>query len=568
MTSPIELKNTDILLKYINCVERVLFIDNKWMGEYQDILSNLEKEYKGVPLFLKKILESLNEKGLSIFKESLPERESIKKWKGDLPCIVLESLSHLNYIREGSEDQQYVVVACPTIEKIFHFKVNKPFLNYFLKEAKINDFYYHPHLPRIKIYSKNFVVSENLSKLTDLKFLYTLPSDANKLIKSYKKVNEKISWDELVPDPAYGVQIGNLGIYCISPIKIVEVKRDIENIREQIILIGEDFLGEKHKFCMKPLDYKKIVGEFPEEKILEEPFYLRALIFQGFAENFRHILQSDKISKNEFQEDSAFSYIRFRKVISKEKFPVKLNQIPLGIEEKDNFYYYFPKGFSNKMFDAKEKFNSKEKFATSFLDLKKYHEFQNLCRLHPGWEEVYTNKLDASGFYHPLKILYPTPWGVHRDFLRDPSYKLRFYTKNKLSEIFCPDCKKFQKKIKIKDIPKECPICNCKGLISLDKKEDFNLFFKENNNLSNSEETKLKEYYRLSSLFTSFYRYLYYTLNFTGYSLDRCVDILNRTRNLFNQEELFFDNLFKIKSFDNRRYDIVNILYQIEKNEG
>lgn len=29
----------------------------------------------------------------------------------------------------------------------------------------------------------------------------------------------------------------------------------------------------------------------------------------------------------------------------------------------------------------------------------------------------------------------------------------------------------------------------------------------------------------------------------------------------------YFDKLFKIKEFDNRRYDIANILYRIEKNE-
>ena len=58
MVVSIELKNVDVLLKYVNCVERVLFVDNKWMKDYEDIKTNVRKEYTGIPLFLKKILDS------------------------------------------------------------------------------------------------------------------------------------------------------------------------------------------------------------------------------------------------------------------------------------------------------------------------------------------------------------------------------------------------------------------------------------------------------------------------------------------------------------------------------
>ncbi|MBS3075446.1 hypothetical protein J4429_03210 [Candidatus Pacearchaeota archaeon] len=569
MVVSIELKNVDVLLKYVNCVERVLFVDNKWMKDYEDIKTNVRKEYTGIPLFLKKILDSFEAKNLSIFYESLPEKELIKKWDGSLFGVVLESLNHSNYVKEGLEDQQYVVIACPSIEKVFHFKTNKSVSDYFLKTAEIKDFYYHPQLPRIKIYSKNFSISENKSKLKELKFLYTLPLDANKLVGSYKEIDEKIFWDELVPDPAYGVQVGNLGVYYISPIKIVEVKRDIENIREQIILVAEDFFGKKYEFCMKPLDYKKILGDFPEEKVLDEPFYLRALTFQGFAEDFRHILESERISSEEFKKDSAFSYIRFRKVIKKEEVPQELTIFFSDIAEKDGAYYCFPYGFGTEMFDAKEKFNTEDRFSVSFAALKKYHEFQKLCDLHPDWKNIYLNKIDASSFYHPLKILYPNPWGVHRGFLRDSSYRFRFYAKNKLLNLFCPDCNKYSMIIKTKDIPERCPICNCKGLISLEEAEDKNLFLKDKQSFLDSEEIKLKDYYRLSTLFISFSKWIYYTLNFTKFSLNRCVEILNQTKSLLNEknEEEFFDKLFKIKEHDNKRYDISNILYQIGKNE-
>jgi len=565
MEKRIILKNTDILLKFLNCIERVLFVDNKWMQDYEDLKNNVDKEYKGVSSFLQILLEYFNNKNLSIFTNSLPEKERVSKYNGILDGIILESLNHSLYINEGEEDKQYVVIACPKIERVFHFKVNKPVKEYLLKKAIIKDFYYHPSLPRIKIYSKNLGISEQSCSLSELRFLYTLPEDASMQIKSYKTVNGKIVWDDLVPDPAYGVQVGNLGVYYISPIKIVQIKRDIENLH-QLILVAEDWIGKKYEFCIRTSKYREIFKEFPEEKELENPVYLRTLVFQGFAEDFRHIISAEKISIKEFQEDSLLCYIRFRKVVNKNELPKNIDNLSKYVEETEGYLYYFPKGFDTEMFKTAKEFSEGHKLSISFSSLKKYHDFQEICEFHPEWTQIYKEKKEATLFYSPLDIINPNPWGLHRSFIRNPIYKLTFYAKNKRLIIFCSDCKKYKEIIETKNIPERCPVCKSRTLISLDDSEDDKLLINEET-VSEEVQKKIKRYYRLSSLFIPFSKNLYYTLNFTKYSLNTCVKILNELKSFFSDESIFFEKLFKTTESYNRSEDIHSIIYKINKNE-
>lgn len=564
MAEQITIKNTDILLKYINCIERVLFVDNRWMKDYDDLKNKVDREYEGVSLFLKEILDYFDRKEMKIFFDSLPDKEFLERQDNPIQGIILESLNNFTSLDEGQEYKQYVVIACPKVERVFHFKTNQPIKDYLLEKAEIKDFSWHPNLPRIKIYSKKLMLSNSKAKLSDLRFIYTLPSDADKQIKNYKEINGKMVWDELIPDPACGVQIGNLGVYYISPTKVIEVKRDIENIREQIILVIEDWKGKKFEYYMKPLDYKKITGEFAEEKILKNPFYLRALVFQGFSEGFRHILFSEKISEKEFNEDSIISYIRFRKVLKKENFPGDLLDVSDILEEKDGYLYYFPEGFKSEIFDATEKFNSPDKFSV-FAALKKYHEFQKLYKFHPEWKEIYEKKISADSFYKPLNVLYPNPWSIPRSFLQDPIQRLAFFAKNKRLRILCTDCFGYKDYIKTKDIPSECPICHSKTFVSLEREEDEILIKK--NMESKVVDKKFQEYMNMSSWCIKFSKFLFYTLNFTGYAPSTCIQILNELECYFDNENIFFEKLYKISQVHNRKGDIYSIIYKLNKED-
>ena len=66
----IKLRNTGILLNYLNSLERVLFIDNRWMNDYNDIKNKADKKFEGVSLFLKNRLDWFSKEGQSIFFDS------------------------------------------------------------------------------------------------------------------------------------------------------------------------------------------------------------------------------------------------------------------------------------------------------------------------------------------------------------------------------------------------------------------------------------------------------------------------------------------------------------------
>ncbi len=564
MADEIVLKNNDVLIKFINCLERVLFVDNRWMKDYGDIREGVEREYQGISLYLKKILESLEEEGALVFAKNLPEQENIKKYTGEVKCVVLDSFSNSYYLNENQEDKQYVVVACPEIERVFHFKISTIQEVSALQNSEINDFSYHPLLPRIKIYTRNFEVKEDFSNLSNLKFLYTLLGDASLQTKSYREVNNKVCWNELVSDPAYGVQVGNMGAYFISPLKIVGLKRDIENLH-QLRLIAEEN-NREFEICIRTSQYRQMFNFDPEEGSFKEPIFLRALLFQGFGEDFRHLLLAEKITEDEFKEDSFFSYIRFRRSIDNREVNKNFQgEIPPGIIESKNRFYYFPKGFSPEIFDTAKEFSEGNKLSISFSLLKKYHDFKKLYSLHPDWEEIYERGVSSDKFYRNVIIKQPNPWGIHRSFIRDPLQKLTFYSKNKELSILCATCFNFKNRLKTKDIPESCPLCNSKTFVSLEKEEDCDLIKKAMK--ENTDDKKADYYIKMSGLTIGFNKFLFYALNFTHYALSTCVKILNELKKNFGNEDVFFEKLYKISKAYNRKEDIYSLMYKLEKNE-
>jgi len=565
MEESISIKTNEVLIKFLNCLERILFIDNRWMKDYADLKKGIDREYKGLALYFKKILNSLDKNGASILAKNLPNKLDIQQYNGEIKAIILESFNNSFYLNEREEDKQYVAVACPELERIFHFKINSVLEAKTLQNAEIKDFFFHPLLPRIKIYTRNFKTFKPFSELNQLEFIYTLVGDADIQANSYRSFNGEVCWNELVSDPAYGVQVGNLGVYFISPLKIIEIKRDIENLH-QIILVIEEFNGKRFEVCMKTNYYRDIFKEFPEEKVLENPRYIRALLFQGFGENFRHLIKAESINYSEFEKDSFFSHIRFRRVVQKK---VLKEQIPedlyAKIEEKSDFLFYFPKGFSTLIFDAVKDFNSPKRMSASFIQIRKYHEFKKICRFHPEWEEIYKNKLSSEEFYSPLKIINPNPWGIHHSFINQPAQKMAFYARNRRLLVLCTDCFKYNKLIKTKDLPNECPICNSKTFVALENK-DHERLIKENLKLKRVDK-KVEEYLRMSTLSISFSKFIFYILNVTNYSLNTCVKILNELKEDFNDEDLFFKKLYKITHDYNRKEDIHALIYKLKKDE-
>ena len=564
MENNIILKNNDVLIKFINCLERVLFVDNRWMKDYEDIKKGSERDYEGISLYLKKILESLKAEGASALVNNLPDKDDLKYYSGGVSCIVLDSFGSSYYLNDTPEDKQYVVVACPELERVFHFKINSIIDASVLQRAIIKDFTFHPLLPRIKIYTRNFEVLEQFSELSNLKFLYTLLGDANIQTKSYRQIDCKACWNELVSDPAYGVQVGNMGSYFISPLKIIELKRDIENLHQLNLIVEEN--KKKIEVCIRTSCYRELFKEFPEEKVLEQPIYLRALLFQGFGEDFRHLIRAEKINKQTFDEETIFSYIRFRRVVSKDKEDItKDKNIPEEIIEKQGNLFYFPNGFSPEMFDTAKEFGGGNKMSISFALLKRYHEFKKLYDFHPDWQDIYEKGFEANSFYHSVSIKQPNPWGIHRSFIRNPLQKLTFYAKNKQLLILCTHCFNYKTLVKTNDIPEKCPACNAKTFVSLEKEED-EFMIRENMELEKSDK-KLEYYLKMSSLAINFHKFLFYTMNFTPYALSTCVKILNELKEHFDNEEIFFEKLYKISQLYNRKEDIHSIIYKLEKNE-
>lgn len=564
MNDQIVLKNNDVLIKFINSLERVLFLDNKSMKDYNDIKNNIKRDYEGVSLYLRKILDSLEDGQALAIVNNLPDKEDLIQCSEEVRGVVLESFTSSFYLNEDREDNQYIVIACPELERVFHLKSSQKNDFISLQKIIVKDFFHHHLLPRIKIYTRNLEFLNDVSSLRDLKFLYTLIEDANIQTNSYKSINNQVSWSELVADPAYGVQVGNMGAYFIAPLKIIGLKRDIENLHQLRLIVEEN--SKKFEVCIKTSYYAQLFkGDF-EEGELEKPFYLRSLIFQAVGEDFRHLIKADLLNEEQFIEDSVFSYVRFRKVTNKENIKnLSSGIIPKGLIEKSNSLFYLPDGFSPDMFDVAKSFSQSNKLNISFSLLKKYHEFQKLYQFHPEWKEIYENNKNSEDFYKKLKIIYQNPFGVHRSFIYEPSKKMAFYAKKKKINLLCTHCFKYKSFIAAESIPEVCPECTSKAFVNLSNEED-EVLLKENLNI-NSDNPKIKYYAQLSTLSITFNKFLFYILNCTPYSLNTCIKILNELRSCFVNEDLFFDKLYKISQTYDKKEDIRSVIYKLEKDE-
>lgn len=544
----IHFRSTLTLLKYINCLERVLFIDNKYMKDYEDIKNSVDREYSGVSLYLKKIIDSFKKQNLDLFSE-LPNRNDVQHFDGELECIILESINPSRYIPDD-EKKTLVVIACPSIERVFHFKANCNNTT-ILEKSKLNKFFFHPQLSRIKLMSENFHQSYEKVDLKSLKFLYFLPSDADKINNSIKEFNGNFYLDNLVPDPAVGISIGSLSNYFIMPLMVIRIQRDDENLH-QVILECKDWEGKCFNFHITVKLFKDRFGYYPEDSVI--PFFIRGLIFQEFCEHFKNIIYSEQISENEFIEESFIAFVNFRKKVKKNEVPFIPKKIPNEIYENAEYYIYKPNGFDSE--DVKDIPNYFEgKLPSSPNSLKK---FQKYFRFHPDLK--LSERSNITPQHIPIIIDRPNPVGLHRDILKEsPLERLKFYCLHKRAIIFCTYCKSYKLDVELKNCPTECPNCGARVLTQLLSFNDDVLF----RSYPTDEESKkrLEKYKQTASLFLQYREYAFFALA-TGFGIKRTREMLHRIDTI-NNIGIFFEKLLKIKQELMNKKDFLTILYRI-----
>lgn len=551
----IRLRNTSILLKYLNCLERVLFIDNRWMKDYNDLINGINKNYIGVPLYLKKILESFQKYELDLFYNFKPKRDDIFQTVEE-DCVILESLP---VYAKGENEKSLTVVACPKIERVFHFRYSKEIDDYMLKKGKLKDFFSHPQLPRIKILSRNFEVYEEKSSLSELKFLYTLITDADKMSGSILVENLEPNFKDKVPDPALGVQVGSLASYYIAPLKLVNFKVYPENIH-QIILIVEDWKRVKHEIYITTLLFRQIFNQIPNEEFFNRSRFVRGLIFQEFCESFKHALFLEEISEDEFKKDSILAYIRVRVNVDKKDIEEDIN-MPNEIFERNGTYSYFNPEFDLETYNSYNEYNKTKKLASinRLLDIRKMSYFFDF---NPNLKKVYSEKQDLSKSFIEIGIKEHNVVGLHKYLLRKPIISLKFYTLNNEMYFFCISCKKFLERLKLKDIPNRCPICNSRKIVELIDVLDRDLFNKKEEYWVRRK--KIEHYTKLASLSNKFGKYIYLTKIATSEKYKDCVPILNKIYRKDLNIDSFFDGIYNFNKESNR---IEIAPFKIEEDE-
>lgn len=539
---PFKLDNAAVVLKYLNCLERVLFIDNRWMKYYDDLKDNKPRQFEGVPLYFKKIIKSFNEKGLVLFENSLPNKDE-RLETSEMDGIILESIP--NFIGEDEEENHLTVIACPDVDRIFYFKCKQSSGDLSLKKAKINNFSCYPTLPRIKIQSKNVHIFEDSGRLSDLKFLYALLVDADIESNSFKSVSGKINFNNLIPDPSMGVQMGSLAKYYISSFKIVGFKRFHENIH-QIILIVKDWKNETFEVYITTELFRTFFNAIPTEEFFNEPRFVRALIIQGFCQKFKHILKLEKSSKEELLDDSLFAHIRFRKNVKKVDLQLLPGQLPSHIYEQERYYTYFNESISLEAYNDYLELKKTNKLALPkiMLSLKKV---SRLFEFNPELKEIYENNIDESSCFIPLIIEESSPFGLHKYLLQDPVEALRYYVLNTEMTFFCINCKKFTKTIRLFELPNTCPVCNTKKIIQLVKCKDEFLFMERmDKRLSELDMHKIEHYGALAELFSKYGKYIYWARAATSLSYRKCLPVLQSLSKSGFNERGFFEIMHKI----------------------
>jgi uncharacterized CHY-type Zn-finger protein len=242
-------------------------------------------------------------------------------------------------------------------------------------------------------------------------------------------------------------------------------------------------------------------------------------------------------------------------------------KLPESIQQEGDLFFYLPPPYKSEMFQVAEDLKSKKTISDYGL-LRNYHDFVSQSHFHVGLLEDYQNK-KSNAIYKKVDIININPFGIHREILKDPLTKMTFFSMNNQKIIFCTACKQYLKKVKTKDIPLSCPLCRCNALVGLDSIEDKELF-----DLIKTPPSLVKKfdlYNRMSTLFYPFRKYLYYVLNaMPGYSLNTDVNILNEFKSKYwlDNEEIFFEKLFKLKEAYNRSLGVHDVLYRLEKNEA
>jgi len=549
MKMEIHLNSSLILLKYVNCIERVLFVDNKWMKDYEDISNSVDREYKGVPLYLKKVLETFKKHNVQLFL-NLPPKDDIRIFDGELECVVLESIRPSKYIPEEEKEKSLIVVACPLIERVFHFKAvcNE---NIELHKGILKRFFYHPQLSRIKILSRNFIESSDKVNLKSLQFLFFLPSDAEMVNKTIKEVGGRYYLDNLVPDPAVGVSIGSLSNYFVMPIKVEKILRDEDNLH-QVILNCTDWNGKSYPFHITVKLFKDTFKAYPDE--FQTPFYIRALVFQEFCESFRSVINLEKISEEEFIEDSFVAFINFRKRVIRSEIPHMPAQIPDRIFTKNDTFIYKPNGFqADDMESLPDYFSKKLVYPTTLKKFQRYFKF------HPEIRFVEQDK--STSFLIPIILSKHNPTGLHKNILKEsPLERLKFYCLHKRVIIFCTNCKKYKAELEIKDCPNECPNCGAGTLTELTSLSDEKLFSVK---LFDEKYGKKKDRYeKIALLFLYNRKPTLYVLAAGIFSFSRAQEILHRLGKIQNVD-IFFEKLLKVKEECLKKRDLLTILYKI-----
>jgi len=550
----LSLYNTSILLKFINCIERVLFIDNKWMKDYADLMAGVQREYKGIPLYLKKILDAFEKAGATELVEFKPKTDEIYK-TGQEPCIILEALR----TNDSDESSTLVVVACPNIERLFHFKYHGAISEHSLNRATINDFFSHPNLPRIRLYSRNFQIHTNKVSLSELKFLYLLLEDSDLKMNSLLEADNKLNFRDIIPDPSLGVQVGSLGSYYVTPVKLIDFKPFPENLH-QIILIAEDWRGNQHEIHIETRLFRETFKSAPSKKFFESPRYVRALIFQEFCESFKHVLFLEESNNVCFMEDSLLAYVRFRvNVRSLESLPYQGKTS--CVFHRSNVYSYFGPGIEPDDFESWER-SKIQKSVTSPSSLVKIYKMNKFFQFNPHLKEIYLSKTDASSFLITLEVKEHNPVGIHKRCLSDPVYRMQFYAMNKRINIFCTYCREFDTNIRTGDIPDSCPKCGARILVRPLNDEDKDMLKLKKR--TPEQEKRFKYYFKLGGLYMRFGKYLYFVWNASERkSITHCVELLTR----ISSNNLNTDNLFKKLYYIQKEEQSEEDAFELEKDE-
>lgn len=508
------------------------------MKYYDDIKKRVEREYHGSSLYLKKIIYTFSEQKIELLL-NLPSKRGVEKIDDKLECVVLDAFTPEDYLDEGQRRKTRLIVACPSIERLFYMKVFCDETT-MLQKAFIQKFSTHPQFSRIKIHSKNFITAKEHLSLKSLKFMFFLPDDADVVNNSIMEYLKNFYTSNLMPDIVSDFYTRSVVNYFIMPLRILKLERDNENLH-QLILKCSDWRNKELSLYVTTKTFKSKLNCDPED--LVAPIFIRALVLQEFCEPFKQILSLEPITEPEFLDDSSTAFSNFRKKIGKSTLDKSINLKTDNIYDDNEYYYYKPDSFDNEDMDLVAHYKDRDTlYWVTNSRVSSYMRFQPYIK--------YLNSDKLPNFL-PVKLIEYEPIGIHRESLMQytPLERFKLYCLNKQVLIFCTNCKQYKDRLKIFQCPNACPKCGAGTLTMLSVPEDEGLF------LDKIAQTNLKEKYvkesRIATMFLYNRKYAFYLIA-AGFSTRRSQMLLNsmeKTEDL----DVFFGKLLDLKKGDKRR---------------